>query len=290
MNLLINSRENTSAKYTENEKELQMKKIKLTALPCLCADVFYGTDIIRPGGEALNFAAHASRFEDIDVTLLGIVGKDKYADAIMNSISNLKIDKSHIRTDERFETANNMTYLTEEGDRYYKDNSWNGKILDDIVLNETEINLLSVADVVFVHFWASCFAQVIELKKQFGFRLAVDFDVYRDFSDMERLAPYIDFFMISGSEELLPQFRKMSESSDCLFNVTLAERGSVTFYRGQNYRVPAVKINEVVDTTGCGDSYHAGFVCSYILESDIIKAMNVGSEFAAETLSHYGGF
>ena len=37
-----------------------MNKIKLTALPCICADVFYGTEIIRPGGEALNFAAHAS--------------------------------------------------------------------------------------------------------------------------------------------------------------------------------------------------------------------------------------
>ena len=34
-----------------------MNKIKLTALPCICADVFYGTEIIRPGGEALNFAA-----------------------------------------------------------------------------------------------------------------------------------------------------------------------------------------------------------------------------------------
>ena len=62
-----------------------MNKIKLTALPCICADVFYGTDIIRPGGEALNFAAHASHFKNVDVMLLGIVGKDKYAEVIMDS-------------------------------------------------------------------------------------------------------------------------------------------------------------------------------------------------------------
>ena len=37
-------------------------------------------------------------------------------------------------------------------------------------------------------------------------------------------------------------------------------------------------------------NYHAGFVCSYILEKDIEKAMSVGSEIAAETLMHYGGF
>lgn len=267
-----------------------MKRIRLTALPCLCADVFYGTDTIRPGGEALNFAAHASRFRDIDVTLLGVVGKDKYAEVIMEAISKLNIDKSHIRIDERYPTANNMTYLTVSGDRYYKDDSWNGKILDNLVLNDTEIKVLSESDVVFVHFWASCFSQVIELKKTLGFKLAVDFDVYRDFSDMERYAPYVDFFMISGSEELLPRFRELSDKYPCLFNMSLAEHGSVTYFNGQEFRVQAVKVENIIDTTGCGDSYHAGFVCSYMLGNDIEKAMNVGSEIAAETLKHYGGF
>lgn len=267
-----------------------MKRIRLTALPCLCADVFYGTDTIRPGGEALNFAAHASRFRDIDVTLLGVVGKDKYAEVIMGAISKLNIDKSHIRIDERYPTANNMTYLTGSGDRYYKDDSWNGKILDNLVLNDTEIKVLSDSDVVFVHFWASCFLQVIELKKTLGFKLAVDFDVYRDFSDMERYAPYVDFFMISGSEELLPRFRELSDKYPCLFNMSFAEHGSVTYFNGQEFRVQAVKVENIIDTTGCGDSYHAGFVCSYMLGNDIEKAMNVGSEIAAETLKHYGGF
>lgn len=267
-----------------------MKRIRLTALPCICADVFYGTDTIRPGGEALNFAAHASRFRDIDVTLLGVVGKDKYAEVIMGSISKLDIDKSHIRIDERYPTANNITYLTESGDRYYKDDSWNGKILDNLVLNDEEIKILSGSDAVFVHFWASCFSQVINLKKTLGFKLAVDFDVYRDFSDMERYAPYVDFFMISGSEELLPRFRELSDKYPCLFNMSLAEHGSVTYFNGQEFRVQAVKVENIIDTTGCGDSYHAGFVCSYMLGNDIEKAMNVGSEIAAETLMHYGGF
>lgn len=267
-----------------------MKKIKLAALPCICADVFDGTDIIRPGGEALNFAAHASKFNGIDVTLLGIVGRDKYAEAIIGSISGLNIDKSYIRTDEQFPTANNRTYLTADGDRYYKDDSWDGRILDDIILNDREINVIAAADVVFIHFWASCFAQVVELKKKYGFFLAVDFDVYRDFDDMKRLAPFIDFFMISGSEELLPRFKEMSECYDGLFNMSLAEKGSVTYCSGKEYRASAVKVENIVDTTGCGDSYHAGFVCSYMLEKDIIKAMRVGSEFAAETLSHYGGY
>lgn len=129
-----------------------MNKIKLTALPCICVDVFDGIEMIRPGGEALNFAVHASRFTNIDVTLLGVIGKDKYAEVIMDSIAKFAIDKKHIRIDERHQTANNMTYLTESGDRYYKDDSWNGSILDNTVLNDDEIKILSESDVVFVHF------------------------------------------------------------------------------------------------------------------------------------------
>lgn len=60
--------------------------------------------------------------------------------------------------------------------------------------------------------------------------------------------------------------------------------------REKSLKLKAVKVDTIIDTTGCGDSYHAGFVCSYILENDIEKAMRVGSEIAAETLMHYGGF
>lgn len=38
--------------------------INLVALPCLCVDVFDGTDELYAGGEALNFAVHASKFEE----------------------------------------------------------------------------------------------------------------------------------------------------------------------------------------------------------------------------------
>lgn len=267
-----------------------MGKINLVALPCLCVDVFDKTDIIMPGGEALNFAAHASKFQEIDVTLLGIVGNDSYAEKIYDSIADKRINAEHIRVDEKFPTANNRVYLTSCGDRYYKEDSWCGDILENIILDDKEIELIAKADVVFIHFWATCFNQVIELKKTHGFQLAVDFDVYRDFDDMKRYAPYIDFFMISGTEELLPCFCDLSKVSSGLINVSLADKGSVTFVDGKKYQVDAVKVDEIVDTTGCGDSYHAGFVCTYLLEKDIINAMNAGSQLAAETLSHYGGF
>ena len=103
--------------------------INLVALPCLCVDVFDGTDELRAGGEALNFAVHASKFEEFNVSILGAVGQDFYAKFIMDSISDKRIDVSHVRVEKDKVTANNRTYLTADGDRYYKDDSWTGDIV-----------------------------------------------------------------------------------------------------------------------------------------------------------------
>ena len=107
---------------------------------------------------------------------------------------------------------------------------------------------------------------------------------------MEKYAPYIDYFMISGEESLLPIFEEWSKKYSGLFNMSLAEKGSVTFNKGNYYHVPAKDVKVIVDTTGCGDSYHAGFVCSHMMNEDIYEAMRIGTEFATETLSHFGGF
>ncbi len=267
-----------------------MRPIQLVALPCLCVDVFDGTDQILPGGEALNFAAQACRFPEIQVSLLGIIGKDTYAQSILNSIAEFPIDASQVRVNEAYPTASNYTYLTPEGDRYYHEDSWDGRIFDGQKLTPAEIDTICHADVVFVNFWAFCFREIIALKKTHSFRLAVDFDVYRNFDDMEQYAPYVDYFMISGSEEFLPIFENFSKKYDGLFNMSLAERGSVTYEHGHVHQVKAVPVKAVIDTTGCGDAYHAGFVCAHMLGESIEAAMQKGSEIASEVLSHYGGF
>lgn len=61
-------------------------------------------------------------------------------------------------------------------------------------------------------------------------------------------------------------------------------------FEGINVSLLAADVKTIVDTTGCGDSYHAGFVCSHMMNEDIYEAMKAGTEFAAQTLSHYGGF
>lgn len=264
--------------------------VNIIAMTCMCVDVFDDTGEIRPGGEALNFAAIASKYNHISVDLLGAIGDDDYGKAILKSIENKPINKEFIHIISGSATANHRIYLTEKGDRYFKDDSWNGGIHDTYLLSDSDKNRIASADIIFITFDSPNFDDVLELRKSCRFQLAVDFNVLRDFKKIETIVPYINFFFISGEKSILLQFQKWSERYDNIFNITLAENGSVTYYMGKEYRVDAVPVNNVIDTTGCGDSYHAGFLCSYLRDCDIINAMNEGSRVASKTLSHIGGF
>ena len=187
-------------------------------------------------------------------------------------------------------TATHRISIDEHGDRYFKPGAWNGGVLNTYRLTESDYAALDAADIVFCTWFSPNFREVLEARKAGTFQLAVDFDIERSFAKMEEVLPWVDFFMISGDDSVLPIAKAWSEKYDGLFNVTLAARGSVTYHRGAEYRVSAVPVSEVIATTGCGDSYHAGFVCSYAKDGNILAAMQEGSRTASETLGHVGGF
>ena len=262
----------------------------ILCLPTLCADIFEQSGEILPGGEALNFACIASRYDHVELSLLGAIGDDPAGHRIIEVIDEYGVNRDNVHVLPDAPTATHMISIDEHGDRYFKPGAWDGGALDIYRLTEKDAAALHAHDVVFVTYTSPNFKEVIDIRKDGNFKLAVDFDILRNFDNMEKYLPWVDFFMISGDDSVLPIAKAWSEKYDKLFNVTLAAEGSVTYYQGQEYRVKAVPVAEVIDTTGCGDSYHAGFVCSYMKDGDILAAMHEGSKVASETLSHLGGF
>ncbi len=262
----------------------------IIAMPTMCADVFEHSGEIFPGGEALNFAANACLYPHIRVGIVGAIGDDRVGRHVLAAIAARPIGREGVHVIPGGATASHMISLTEDGDRYFKPGAWNGGVLDAYRLSATDRALLHASNLVFINYSAPNFGEVLELRRTGAFKLAVDFDVTRDWAALEPLLPCIDYFFISGSEDILPVFKAWSEKYDGLFNVTLAADGSVTYLHGQEYRVRAVPVEKVIDTTGCGDSYHAGFLCTYLKDGDILEAMHEGSRVASRTLSHVGGF
>lgn len=263
---------------------------RILCLPTLCADIFEHSGEILPGGEALNFACIACQYDHVDVSLLGAIGEDEPGRHIQQVIAQRPIDGKNVHVISGGMTATHRISIDEHGDRYFKPGAWNGGVLNTYRLTESDYAALDAADIVFCTWFSPNFREVLEARKAGTFQLAVDFDIERSFAKMEEVLPWVDFFMISGDDSVLPIAKAWSEKYDGLFNVTLAARGSVTYHRGAEYRVSAVPVSEVIDTTGCGDSYHAGFVCSYAKDGNILAAMQEGSRTASETLGHVGGF
>lgn len=75
---------------------------------------------------------------------------------------------------------------------------------------------------------------------------------------------------------------------DRVFAVTRSEKGSVAFRNGEVFAVPAEPDVKVVDTTGAGDLYAAGFLYGLARGKDLGACARLGSICAAEIIAHYG--
>ena len=64
--------------------------------------------------------------------------------------------------------------------------------------------------------------------------------------------------------------------------------GSVVIAGDEMYVVDAEHVENVVDTTGAGDSYAAGFLFGLSRGDDLATCARIGSVLAAEIISHYG--
>ena len=70
--------------------------------------------------------------------------------------------------------------------------------------------------------------------------------------------------------------------------LTRSAKGAVIQSEGKSIAVPAAPVAKVVDTTGAGDLYAAGFLYGYALGKDLESCGKLGSLAAAEIISHIG--
>jgi sugar/nucleoside kinase (ribokinase family) len=73
-----------------------------------------------------------------------------------------------------------------------------------------------------------------------------------------------------------------------LLVVTRSERGAIAIKDGVRHAVPAEPVAKVVDTTGAGDLFAAGFLAGQAQGRDVAASLTMGAIAAAEVISHYG--
>lgn len=120
-------------------------------------------------------------------------------------------------------------------------------------------------------------------------------DRYRDeFLELMRSGTVDIVFANESEAKSLYQTSSLDEAvkairQDCeLAAVTRSEQGSIVVTREESHAVDAFEIDKLVDTTGAGDLYAAGFLFGLTNGRSMAECAHIGSMAAAEVIQHLG--
>ena len=260
--------------------------MNIIALTCFAVDIYVEHNQHYVGGNALNVATQCKRSGVEAVAVLGAIGEDVYGEAILQHLTSMDIDTSHVNRLPG-DTATHRLYL-KAGDRQEAPGLWQGGVFDTFRLSDADWDFVNAHDIIAMGAFDPNFEGVMQhLSPQC--KLVADFLDTRDFARLERYVNHITIAVMSGKQEDIARAQVLSTQHDILILITLGEVGSAALYQGQVYRQPALPVAEAVDTTGCGDAFQAAFIVSWFQAYDIKKALLTGAQAAAHTLTHFGG-
>ncbi len=117
-------------------------------------------------------------------------------------------------------------------------------------------------------------------------------DSYRSLIDSQTIG-----ILFANEYELISLYQKstLRESLECLKAernllgvVTLSEKGAIVIHEGQEIAVPAYPVSKVVDTTGAGDLFAAGFLYGLIRDRSYEESARLGALMAGHIIQQIG--
>ena len=261
------------------------------------ADVFY-EDI---GGGGCNVAAGVAGF-GYNVGLLCKIGNNSFKELILQKLKTKKISTDVCQYQDNYYKISAIL-LTDKGERTiinYETPStlWEGFNLSDDVKKAKNIFLSSLPNValsdkkkIITYFKGADVLTFVNLAAT---------DCRRSVSELTEIFEGLDILFVNSHEysELIKKpyseinFKTYSVDlpilKDRVLIVTDGEKGSYGYFNNQVNYQPAITVPVILDTTGCGDAYSAGFIAEYMRSKDIKKSMENGADYASKIIQKIG--
>jgi len=138
---------------------------------------------------------------------------------------------------------------------------------------------------------------LVSVDSQGYLREVRDANVYAiDWKDKRKAMEYINFLKANEHEmEVLTGYSDAQSVAKSLFDwgvkevlLTFGSEGSVLYDGKVFYRIPAYKPREIVDATGCGDTYMAGYLNQRVKGNDMEQAGHFAAALAALKIERFG--
>ena len=256
---------------------------------------------IHTGGCANNTAIALSRL-GISVGGMGKIGNDHFGDLVLQTLTENGVDTTGIQQDANVNTSFTFVAIASDGER-----SFCHYIGANGELCEADINweLLKTAKILHIagalvmpKFDGHPMANVLRKAKTLGLTTSLDtaWDATGKWlKTLEPCLPFVDIFLPSLTEaEHLTGTSELSEIAQFFINygistvgIKMGARGSYVATDTEELFIPAYPV-AVIDATGAGDAYAAGFLAGTVMEWELKATAELASATGAACVTAIG--
>ncbi len=248
-----------------------------------------------PGGSAANTIAGISRL-GFRTGFIGAVGNDTDGKIMLDSFKKDNVDVSHVKKSKN-KTGIIIGLVDSRGERaLYPYPGAN----NDLLVNNEDISYADRAK--FVHLSSFVNEKQLSEQKKLVSKLKnakVSFSpgtLYAEL-DLEKISAIIEksFIIFINDDEIKKLTGKnYTDGSKKLLNlgakivvVTLGKNGCYIRTKNEEHEIPAVK-TRVVDTTGAGDAFNAGFLYGLLKNKNLKECGKLGNKIASYCIQKLG--
>jgi len=250
---------------------------------------------IFQGGKGANQAIALSKL-DVPTLMLGKVGKDILSDFALSSLKESGADTTGIFKSQKSSTGSASIWVNAQGQNsivIYP--GANGEVDEDFIIQHEK--LFDDASWLLTQFEVPLKSILLTLKlaKKHGLKTVMDPAPVKKISndDIWGLVDYllpneIELKELTHTENILKAIHILKSRGVKEVIVKLGKYGAGYEDKGTFNLFPAVPVEQVVDTTGAGDCFIAGFLYEMLQQEDIAQAIQVANLTASYSIQKKG--
>jgi fructokinase len=258
---------------------------------------------IEAGGSVANTMAGIAYLNG-NSSFIGKINSDEFGKIYKESLEKFNVNFAYIERNEDLPTGGSIIFVTPDSERTMC--TYLG-ISSRLSKNDIHENNIKDCKIIFLegYLWdkgisEEMFRHVIYLAKKNKIKIAMSlsdiFCVKRHRKDFLQLLKN-DLNILIGNENeinelvskknLLDSINQLKELNKLII-VTRSERGSLAIQNNNVINCESFKPNQVLDLTGAGDLFAAGFFKAYAENTDLKKCLEGGSGLAAKIIEKFG--
>jgi fructokinase len=237
-------------------------------------------------------------------SFIGKVNSDEFGKIYKKSLQKINVNFLYSEKEENLPTGASIIFITPDSERTMCTYLGISSQLSKEDINE---DYIKDYEIIFLegYLWdkgmsEEMFKHVIQLAKKNNVKIAMSlsdiFCVTRHREDFFKLLKNDLNILIGNENEIneLMQKNNLVDSMNELKNInkliiiTRSESGSIAILNNEVTNCESIKVRKVLDLTGAGDLFAAGFLKEYLDKSNIKKCLQTGSELAAKIIQKIG--